>query len=324
MEFKFTQEEENELKYFIKAVYKDPNAFIYSRMNAERKMEFLQHILNDNVKIDLGAFGFSEEEFQFVYSNIDKFIPLTSDLFSLKESFSYDSKILDKINELMNSHMDSVMESIMNNLIIDGADYSKDTNIKEIIELVVQDIIKNEKCNLSDITIIGKGAYSIVLSIHDKVFKVGVGRDTKSFPNNPYIIRPLLRKNIKINDIDWFLEVTERVDTESYVSERDLYEIYKKLRQLGLIWTDVKRENVGRLLKDNNIHWERNLSPTEEALNLDGYRGDGIVLQTGDLVIIDADHIYDENDPNIYYGENAYSLKFEEMYQRELSASIKK
>ena len=52
-----------------------------------------------------------------------------------------------------------------------------------------------------------------------------------------------------------FLEVTERVDTKTEVTTEELYQLYKKIRALGLVWTDVAKRNVGRLKKDNIVHW---------------------------------------------------------------------
>ena len=68
-----------------------------------------------------------------------------------------------------------------------------------------------------------------------------------------------------------FLEVTERVDTKTEVTTEELYQLYKKIRDLGLVWTDVAKRNVGRLKKDNIVHWNTPLSPTDEALELKKY-----------------------------------------------------
>lgn len=91
----------------------------------------------------------------------------------------------------------------------------------------------------------------------------------------------------------------------------------KNLRNLNLVWTDIKENNVGRLTKENVIHWRGNLNPTEEVLGLDAKRG-GTILNEGDLVILDADFIYDENDPSINYSNNkALYDEFEKRYQNE-------
>ena len=167
----------------------------------------------------------------------------------------------------------------------------------------------------SDITYNGDG-FSRVLLIGNKVIKLG-DRVTKSFPNNPYIIAPLLRKEFQFNGESCFAEVTERVDTSKEASEDELYQLFRNLRDLNLVWTDIKSANVGRLTRENIIHWRDNLNPTEEVLVLDAKRG-GKILKSGDLVILDADFIYDEKDPNINYSNNKYLYdKFEKRYQSE-------
>lgn len=176
--------------------------------------------------------------------------------------------------------------------------------------------MKNENAKLSDITYNG-GGFSRVLLIGNKVIKIG-NRDTKSFPNNPYIISPLLRKKLEFNGESCFVEVTERVDTSKKASKEELYQLFKNLRNLNLIWTDIKESNVGRLKKENIIHWRQNLNPTDEVLGLDVKRGE-TVLKEGNLVILDADFIYDENDPDINYTNNKYIYdEFEKRYQREI------
>lgn len=147
----------------------------------------------------------------------------------------------------------------------------KDPTLKKIIELMILDVIRNENAKFSDITYKG-GGFSRILLIGDKVIKLG-NRATKSFPNNPYIVAPLLRKEFELGDEKCFTEVTERVDTSTL--------------------------------------------PSEEVLGLDTKRGTE-TLEEGDLVILDADFIYDENDPNIKHTNNKFLYdEFEERFQNE-------
>ena len=185
----------------------------------------------------------------------------------------------------------------------------------EIIKLIILDVMKNENVRFSDITYNG-GGFSRILLIGDKVIKLG-DRFTKKFPNNPYIVSPLLRKEFEINNSKCFVEVTERVDTSKRPSNEELYQLFKNIRNLGLIWTDIKAVNVGRLNKKNIIHWRDKLEPTEEILGLATKRGTTI-LEEGDLVVLDADFIYDENDPNINYVDQKSTFdEFEKRYQSE-------
>ena len=82
------------------------------------------------------------------------------------------------------------------------------------------------------------------------------------------------------------------------------------MRRLGLVWIDVKQKNLGKLLKDNKIYWNKPLSPSDTVLMLQEYRGSE-ELKKGDVVICDADYIYDESGKNYNIQRVAeYELKF--------------
>ena len=190
-----------------------------------------------------------------------------------------------------------------------------DPALENVIRLLILDIMRNEKVNFSDITF-SEGGYSNVFFIGDKVVKIG-NRETKRFPNNPYIVAPLLRKELKSNGRSCFIEVTERVDTSTPANKEELYQLYKKLRDLGLIWTDIKNENVGRLRKENVIHWNENLNPSLEVLTFSSERGNS-TLKAGDLVILDADFIFDEKAHHIDYANRRdINNEFEKRYEQE-------
>lgn len=164
--------------------------------------------------------------------------------------------------------------------------------IQEIIFMILEDIAKNENEDICNLELIGEGDFSLVYSLGNKIIKIGRKRATPKFPNNPYIVKPLLRKAISINgnnDIV-FIEVCEKIKTNCCTDE-DVYKLYKKLREIGLIWMDPKKSNIGKLIKDNKIYWNSNLKPSDKALMLDEYVKD-TELKAGEPVICDADLIY--------------------------------
>lgn len=219
-------------------------------------------------------------------------------------------------------YIDNNEEKAINSIFCE-ADYHvkiTDSTLKEFIILLILEVMKNENVKFSEISY-NVGGFSLVLLIDDKVIKLG-NRVTKSFPNNPYIIAPLLRKELEVNGESCFVEVTERVDTNTKISHEELYQLYKNLRNLHLVWTDIKEINVGRLRKENIIHWNENLNPSEKVLGLQNKRGKTI-LKKGDLVILDADFIYDEKDPNINYTDRkAIYNEFEKRYQLEKKMNV--
>ena len=158
--------------------------------------------------------------------------------------------------------------------------------------------------------------------------KVGKERNSYKIPYHKRILQPLIRVDLsefsKTNK--GTLEVAEKVDTNIKVSEEELYEIYKELRDNGIIWTDTKQRNVGKLLKDNRRYWNKSLGQSKKAV---GYREDEEfdlneeVLRKGELVILDSDYIFLENDPHIQWG-NPLATQFEERYQLEKNISKNK
>ncbi|MBR1413307.1 MAG: hypothetical protein IJ574_01385 [Bacilli bacterium] len=248
----------------------------------------------------------------------------TIDLFYLKDLLGEDYK--DIINNEITINSKLRITALVNKCLLNRLDYHSFSELEkntinssiEIIYLVIKDICANENIDITDIKQIGDGSFSTALLIGEKVFKFGVNRNNDTFSNNPYIVAPLLRKKIEIDDLNSiFIEVCERVDTNTKIDENDLYEIYKKVRDIGLIWTDVLLDNVGILLKDNKRYWRKNLPVSDGSLGLQPYIG-GEQLKKGDIVIIDADFIYDENDPEVEYDLCHHELchRFENQYQK--------
>lgn len=166
----------------------------------------------------------------------------------------------------------------------------------EFVYLVIMDIINNEDISYDDIKVIGKGNFSRVIKIGTKVVKIGSKRSVERFSNNGYMNAMLLRHKVDISKkLSLIIEVNELVDTNIIVTEDDLYQLYKKIRDLHLIWLDVKEENVGRLIRDNKIYWRDKLFISDEVLGLDSFVGDSM-LKKGELVIIDNDLIFREDD----------------------------
>ena len=285
-----------------------------NRLNEENQKIFLNILAENKCDISYSMVEYKGNNKQIIYDNLPLFMENTENLYSLMNFVKDNSSALSKVKDYVDNNPEKAINSIFcetSNLV-----KMKDKTLKEVVKLIILDVLKNENAKLSDITYNG-GGFSRVLLIGNKVIKIG-NRDTKSFPNNPYIISPLLRKKLEFNGESCFVEVTERVDTSKKASKDELYQLFKNLRNLNLIWTDIKESNVGRLKKENIIHWRQNLNPTDEVLGLDVKRGE-TVLKEGNLVILDADFIYDENDPDINYTNNKYIYdEFEKRYQREI------
>lgn len=271
------------------------------------------------------------EYLSILYENIDYILEniKSVDLFVLKEYTKENSEVTEKIKRKIDlTKKESITTTIKRSYnsffeekeksIIDKKMEEELQTIIEIVYLIIEDVCKNEKINISDTNILGSGAFSSVLEVGDKVIKIGRNRGTRTFPNNPYINATLLRKEFPLsNNNSFVIEVNEKVDTKSEISEEELYQLYKNLRELNLIWLDVAYRNAGRLLKDNKINWREELPLTDERLGLQPYIGTK-ALKKGGLVILDNDLIYHEDDPDFPINSH-FPLyeRFEKRYQKE-------
>ena len=284
-----------------------------NRLNEDNQKKFLEILVKNKCDIPYLAIEYKGNNKQIIYDNLTLFIENAQNLYALMNFVKDNPAALSQVKSYIDNNEEKAINSIFCET--DHLVKIKEPTLKEIIKLIILDVMKNENVKFSDITYNG-GGFSRILLIGDKVIKLG-DRVTKSFPNNPYIVAPLLRQEFAINNEKCFAEVTERVDTSIKPSKEELYQLYKNLRNLCLKWTDIKEANVGRLKKRNIIHWQENLNPTEEVLGLGAKRGKAI-LEKGELVILDADFIYDENDPNINYTNNKPLYdEFEKRYQAE-------
>lgn len=202
------------------------------------------------------------------------------------------------------------MDSI--DVITSNLDMLYEKDIEELIYLLVEDICRNEGCSFKDIQYIATGGYSKVFEIGDKILKISTDRKTIKIPDNPYIIRPLLRCFLADN---LFVEVTEKAQVCDDISNEELYELYKKLRDFGIIWTDVNKRNVGRLIKDNKIYWRDNIIPNSKCLNLVD-RDFNNYLKKGELVVIDSDCMYSIDNFKHSF-EDSYFAAFEYQYKKD-------
>lgn len=281
-----------------------------------------KYLINSTISIKLTSFLLKNNLYiDKVYQNFDNIISNNiKDLYELKKQGTLNKETSTKISKIVQNneeYLNNTIEDILKEIYGEKFN-SKDFKVGiDTIKIIIKELCQNENKTYGDIEYLGKGTFSYVLAVGDKVLKIGIKRYTDSFPNNPYIITPLLRESIKINEENKiFLEVTERVDTKTEVTTEELYQLYKKIRALGLVWTDVAKRNVGRLKKDNIVHWNTPLSPTDEALELKKYIN-APQLKKGDLIILDADHIYEG------YKYNLTNKEFEDRYQEELKEKNK-
>lgn len=281
----------------------------FNRFSSSEKLMILRSFLEFYVSFDFDGYVLDNNCVKFVKNRLSDFASLTTNLLSLRDALGDDLDAISMLNEYARNNKKRLIDSIFADATLELCDDSL-----ELIKYIVLDIINNEKAMLSDIRWVEGGSLSHVLVIRNKVVKISSDRGTLNFPNNPYIIKPLLRKSFHIKDDEFIIEVVEKVDT-SNISFVDAYSVYRKLRDLNLVCLDVTPGNVGRLINDNVIHWNGYLNPSDEILELDSYCGRE-ELKKGDLVLLDGDYIYPYNEDIIKNLSFEMSI-FEKLYRIE-------
>ena len=148
----------------------------------------------------------------------------------------------------------------------------------------------------NEILKIGSGTYSHVYKIGDKVLKIGLAKLNEKIIKSPFIVKTYFKKNILIKSKK--LKLIIGIEIQEYakkiiISEAELYKFYETVRDNGIIWRDVKPENIGVL---NNK-----------------------------IVIIDTDYIYKKgkNKSNIQFF-SALDKKFDFIYYLFFDSKIEK
>lgn len=187
---------------------------------------------------------------------------------------------------------------------------------------IVDEIAQNENVDIADIEHIGRGTLTNVYKLGNKVIKFGKNRFTDKIPYHKRILQPLLRRKILDGSKDLYIEISEYLPPDNLITDEDAYLIYKELRDSGIIWLDAKKENLGKLQKDNIAHFNEHLYVKNETV---GYIPETIKedkpLHKGDLVILDTDFLFREQDFDVKLLDSRVNTQFyeicEQRYQEE-------
>lgn len=198
----------------------------------------------------------------------------------------------------------------------------EEISIDLVLELI-EEILEHENLKYKDIQHIGGGAFSEIIKIGTKIIKVGKKRHNYEIPYDKAILQPIIRVDLsKISNIDTTIEVMENVDTNFFISKEELYNFYVTLRERGIIFADIKAQNLGILLKDNKVNWNKKISLDNENKGIKNTYEEE-VLKKGELVILDTDYLYTEEAlPKIMAKEGMMcwgseeAFEFEEKYQK--------
>lgn len=141
-----------------------------------------------------------------------------------------------------------------------------DSTILYGLTSIVDEIAKNENTDISELEYIGRGTLTSVYKLGNKVIKFGKNRLTDKIPYHRRILQPLIRRKVLSGFRNLYIEISEYIQPDNSITDEDAYLIYKELRDDGIIWLDAKRENLGRLEKDNIAHFNEPLYVKNETV----------------------------------------------------------
>ena len=239
----------------------------------------------------------------------------------------------DKLNAVFEENKEDIVKAILKNSILGSSKYpGRWKNIKDevysyvpTVMIMIEEVLRKENKRWIDIDVAGVGYHTTAFQIGNKIMKIGTTGYKYEVPNHRRILQPLARlrimKNKKIG-----IEIEEKVETGRFPIE-DLYRVYKEVREDGIIMTDFKVKNVGRLIKPNIVHFEGVESVAPNAIGFDREVKKEEVLPAGELVVFDIDYIFRESDINEAEEipwPSPFAKEMEERYQRERSLEASK
>lgn len=294
-----------ELKQLIDIIYEECICDIF---DAEEELlsNFLMYIrTTSNEYKDIKEYLISK-----LNENLNKLNPIA--IVNLMQSNIVDKQVL---NQIIDKNREEVLFNIIKYKTLNYEQIILNDEDVYMLKIIFEEVLKNENKRVSEIKL-NEGAFSKVFIIGDKVIKIGI-RNTFVIKNNKRFLKPLLRKMFAINGSDICVEITERVIVDETITEEELYEVYKELRDKGIYWGDCHKGNVGRLIKDNKIYFNEPIYFSDENCGYIKTDESNIVLKSGEIVIIDNDYTYEESIPTSYLLSTNQSYTFEKRYKKE-------
>lgn len=286
-----------------------------------------QTLIPENVNLYLRLLNSSPDDKKSVLAKnkgvlIDKTNNIVETLDVMGDEYRNDPEIVLRV--------ENRIKDLAEQLISECGIISLNDSIREWIEILLKGIEKNEKANLADLRLIGNGSYSKAFQLGEKVIKIGQNNKVFELPkNSKRLLQPIVRMEID----DSHFEITERVIPikKGDITEEELYNVYRDLRDDGLCLVDFKPDNFGRLIKPNEIYVDaiketggkpkRSFGP-----NIGIKKDEDVeVLGPGELVLLDLDYIYSysywkaEKKKSSFFC-NELLERFDDRYEREKKA----
>lgn len=288
------------------------------RLDMDRVLEFCDVLLK---REDVKEFGKD-----IVFDNIDKIYEMVEDggdIFRIVQfEKSLGREISDDKERMLKERKLEIAEYMLNTGPLNNNYNSveKRTEYAATLSIMIDELLQSEGCRYADIYSHQHGGFSQVYQIGDKVLKIGIPRETYNMPNHKRLLQPLIRTNFideEQNRPIACVEIQDKVSLSDNITKEELYGIYKELRESGIMWTDAKPPQVGRLISNNvpSLNGEDMYVDPNSVGFTNGKNEDE--LSAGEWVIIDTDFMYREGDCHISWALDSFSNEFERMYQSE-------
>lgn len=196
----------------------------------------------------------------------------------------------EKIDRISEEELAKIKYSIIYHMIEMKYDI-KDEEISEITNLF-EETAEKVGLTLFDIKKIDYGSYSTIYRLGPKIIKIGHIRKTDNIVDNNRILLPDSIVKIHSN----IIEITDFIEGKSNFSKDEIYEVYKELREQGIVWLDPYKDNLKRIDEETIKKQEKKSKNRDKYPFIKNRRFINRPLKTNELVIIDLDHLVDEND----------------------------
>lgn len=302
-EKKFLNEEmyvllENSMEFSIDSLFLDIVNFINTKKQKEKFYILLESIIKTkefHLNYNIIEYLYNSDYKYIIKDNFYSVLNNCYDVFELKKLVKRSKTLTDKLHNYINNNPSKMIYEILIKGFNLDLENVRGQKIYDTVQTIIYELMVNENVKYSDIEFLGIGSYSYAVGIGTKVLKVGKKRESFKMENNKRFLTPILRTEINkldSEDVLGCIEITEKVKTGK-ISKKDIYIIYKELRDKGYFWIDVSPENLGRLLRKNKIYFN-DINPTKESINYTSEIDEE--LDEGELVFIDNDYIFTEEE----------------------------
>lgn len=287
------------------------------------KEEDILKKIHSILKIGIESVWFHFLEETTKYPNIFSYLEQNS--FKIIEKVIPKDRIFLYINQMIKNGYKDIIKENENAIIASLVDI--DSYILEYeklmlpIKLLINELLEKTNTKIEDIEHKGSGAFSNTYKIGNLILKSGI-KINKKMPYHPRFLSPFLRKEMIE---DKYLEVYKYVKPALELSKEEVYEIYKELREDGIIWIDPRAANLGILLEDNDTKIKgETIEVKEESIGFTS-KIKHKTYKKGDIVIFDVDTaVYEEDfkleDYDLLIDLRAYN-EMETRYQKEKTRS---